>query len=88
MTSPTPDNKFAAHVLIVDDLEVNRDLLARRVQRLGHSIAYAASGREALTSLRAARFDLVLLDITMPDMDGYEALAQIKADPRWPAFRW
>jgi serine phosphatase RsbU (regulator of sigma subunit) len=71
----------AAHVLIVDDLEVNRDLLARRVQRLGHSIAFAASGREALERLRAARFDLVLLDITMPDMDGYEALAQIKADP-------
>lgn len=70
-----------ARVLIVDDLEVNRDLLARRVQRLGHSIAFAASGREALASLRAARFDLVLLDITMPDMDGYEALAQIKADP-------
>ena len=74
MTSP-------AHVLIVDDLEVNRDLLARRVQRLGHTIAFAASGREALVRLRATSFDLVLLDITMPDMDGYEALAQIKSDP-------
>jgi len=71
----------AARVLIVDDLEVNRDLLARRVQRLGHTVAFAASGREALVQLRAAPFDLVLLDITMPDMDGYEALAQIKADP-------
>jgi phosphoserine phosphatase RsbU/P len=81
MTPPTSVSQTAAHVLIVDDLEVNRDLLARRVQRLGHSIAFAASGREALASLRAARFDLVLLDITMPDMDGYEALAQIKADP-------
>ncbi|MBL8328359.1 MAG: SpoIIE family protein phosphatase [Rubrivivax sp.] len=71
-----------AHVLIVDDLEVNRDLLARRVQRLGHSIAFAASGREALACMRAASFDLVLLDITMPDMDGYQALEQIKADPQ------
>ena len=71
----------AAHVLIVDDLEVNRDLLARRVARLGHSPALAVSGREALVRMREANFDLVLLDITMPDMDGYEALAQMKADP-------
>lgn len=73
---PTP-----ARILIVDDLEVNRDLLARRVKRLGHSVGFAATGREALSCLRAAPYDLVLLDITMPDMDGYEALAQIKADP-------
>lgn len=71
-----------AHVLIVDDLEVNRDLLARRVARLGHSHAFADSGRTALERMRAASFDLVLLDITMPEMDGYEALAQMKADPR------
>ena len=71
----------AAHVLIVDDLEVNRDLLARRVGRLGHSHAFAVSGRDALERLREAKFDLVLLDITMPEMDGYEALAQMKADP-------
>jgi serine phosphatase RsbU (regulator of sigma subunit) len=72
----------SAHVLIVDDLEVNRDLLARRVARLGHSHAFAVSGRDALQRLRADTFDLVLLDITMPEMDGYEALAQIKADPQ------
>jgi phosphoserine phosphatase RsbU/P len=71
-----------AHVLIVDDLEVNRDLLARRVKRLGHSHDFADSGRTALERMRAAAFDLVLLDITMPEMDGYEALAQMKADPR------
>lgn len=70
----------SAHVLIVDDLEVNRELLARRMARLGHTHALAASGREALARLRDARFDLVLLDITMPEMDGYEALAQMKAD--------
>ncbi|MEZ5651266.1 MAG: SpoIIE family protein phosphatase [Burkholderiaceae bacterium] len=76
-TAATP-----AHVLIVDDLEVNRELLARRVRRLGHSHAFAHTGREALRALHEAAFDLVLLDITMPDMDGYEALARIKADPR------
>jgi len=71
-----------AHVLIVDDLAINRDLLARRVQRLGHTIGFATNGREALDCLRAAEHDLVLLDITMPDMDGYEALAHMKADAR------
>ena len=81
MTTDLAADRAAAHVLIVDDLEVNRDLLARRVQRLGHSIAFAASGRQALACMRAASFDLVLLDITMPDMDGYQALQQIKADP-------
>lgn len=86
MSHDTPPAFGAAHVLIVDDLEVNRELLARRVQRLGHAIAFAATGREALACLRAARFDLVLLDITMPDMDGYEALAQIKADPALAAI--
>ena len=71
----------SAHVLIVDDLEVNRDLLVRRVARLGHTHAIAVSGRDALQCMRQANFDLVLLDITMPEMDGYEALAQMKADP-------
>lgn len=77
---PPPAPPGAAHVLIVDDLEVNRDLLARRVQRLGHTIGFATTGREALAAMRAGEYDLVLLDITMPDMDGYEALAQMKAD--------
>lgn len=72
----------SSHVLIVDDLEVNRELLARRVQRMGHSIGFATTGREALVQLRQTAFDLVLLDLTMPEMDGYEALAQMKADPR------
>lgn len=79
-SEPTTGRSTPAHILIVDDLEVNRDLLARRVKRLGHSVGFAATGREALSCLRAVPYDLVLLDITMPDMDGYEALAQIKAD--------
>jgi sigma-B regulation protein RsbU (phosphoserine phosphatase) len=68
-------------LLVVDDLETNRDLLLRRVRRLGHEADVAVNGREALEKLRAAPWDLVLLDITMPEMDGYETLRQIKADP-------
>jgi phosphoserine phosphatase RsbU/P len=70
-----------SRILVVDDLEVNRDLLARRVQRLGHSTGFADNGQTALDQLRASAWDLVLLDITMPEMDGYEALRTIKADP-------
>ena len=69
-----------AHLLVVDDLEVNRDLLARRVRQLGHSVGFAENGRQALERLRDEPYDLVLLDISMPDMDGYEALRQMKAD--------
>lgn len=70
-----------ARLLVVDDIEVNRDLLARRLARLGHEVGFADNGRTALDALRAAPWDVVLLDITMPEMDGYEALARIKADP-------
>jgi serine phosphatase RsbU (regulator of sigma subunit) len=70
-----------SRILVVDDLEANRDLLARRVQRFGHLTGFADNGRVALEQLRASAWDLVLLDITMPVMDGYETLREIKADP-------
>ncbi|MEK7123196.1 MAG: adenylate/guanylate cyclase domain-containing protein [Patescibacteria group bacterium] len=62
------------HLLIVDDNKVNRILLARGVEQLGHQIETAENGRQALEKLRAGSFDLVLLDIEMPEMDGYEVL--------------
>ena len=68
-------------LLVVDDMEVNRDLLARRVSRLGHEPHSAADGESALALMRSESWDLVLLDITMPGMDGYETLRRIKADP-------
>ncbi len=67
-------------VLVVDDIEANRDVLTRRLERQGYTVAIAENGREALERLRAATFDLVLLDIMMPEMDGYEVLQQLKAD--------
>jgi phosphoserine phosphatase RsbU/P len=76
----SPENPEPARLLVVDDLEVNRDLLARRVRRLGHEAGFAENGVAALAQLRASAWDLVLLDITMPEMDGYETLRQIKAD--------
>lgn len=70
-----------ARLLVVDDLEVNRELLARRVSRLGHTAGFAVNGVDALDKLRSEPWDLVLLDITMPEMDGYEVLRQLKSDP-------
>jgi class 3 adenylate cyclase len=68
-------------VLVVDDNEMNRDLLSRRLQRQGHTIVMAENGEEALAQLRSQPFDLVLLDIMMPVMNGYQLLENLKADP-------
>ena len=67
-------------VLVVDDNEVNRELLARRVQRQGHKVTGASNGFEALDMMRSQPFDLVLLDIMMPEMNGYQLLETLKAD--------
>ena len=68
-------------ILVVDDNEANREMLARRLGRLGHRVSVAEDGREALEKIRGAPFDLVLLDIRMPVMSGHEVLEQLKADP-------
>ncbi|MBA2964363.1 MULTISPECIES: PP2C family protein-serine/threonine phosphatase [Ramlibacter] len=75
------DAERTMRILVVDDLEINRDLLVRRVSRLGHEARTAVDGVAALELLGAQAWDLVLLDITMPGMDGYETLRRIKADP-------
>ena len=67
-------------VLVVDDIAANRDVLSRRLERQGYTTATAENGRQALERLRADNFDLVLLDIMMPEMDGYEVLQHLKAD--------
>ncbi len=67
-------------LLVVDDVENNRDVLSRRLERQGYTVATAQNGRQALEKLSAQTFDLVLLDIMMPDMDGYEVLQSLKAD--------
>ena len=70
----------AAAVLVVDDDASNRDILQRRLQRLGHRVLQAESGSRALEMLAADPVDLVLLDIMMPGMDGFEVLSRIKQD--------
>jgi two-component system, sensor histidine kinase and response regulator len=69
-------------VLVVDDDASNRDVLSRRLRWQGHDVRIAGTGREALQMMSEAEYDLVLLDIMMPDMDGYEVLGHIKSDER------
>lgn len=67
-------------ILIVDDSEQNRNLLARRLERDGHTISVATTGRDALKMLGCNSFDLVLLDIMMPEINGYQVLQHLKSD--------
>ncbi len=69
------------HILVVDDYVLNRMQLKRYLEQQGHGVALAENGRQALDVLARDSFDLVLLDILMPEMDGYEVLGQLKADP-------
>jgi class 3 adenylate cyclase len=82
-----PDGEAEEHVLpsrllVVDDTETNRDLLSRRLVREGHLVDAVGDGEAALARLAADDFDLVLLDLMMPRMNGFEVLCRIKADPR------
>jgi adenylate cyclase len=69
------------HLLIVDDNKVNRILLARGLESYGHKVEAVENGRQALDKLRSDSFDLVLLDIEMPEMDGYQVLETCLQDP-------
>lgn len=68
------------HVLVVDDHKPNRIKISFAVKKLGYSADAAEDGRQALAMLREQPFDLVLLDIIMPELDGYQVLEQMKAD--------
>jgi sigma-B regulation protein RsbU (phosphoserine phosphatase) len=85
-TSPTPLSATPAraahgHLLVADDDASNREMLARRLQRQGYEVSVASSGLEVLRLLRAQQFDLVLLDMIMPGLDGYQVLTRMKSDP-------
>jgi response regulator RpfG family c-di-GMP phosphodiesterase len=66
-------------VLIVDDNDSNREILARRLESLNLNISVATNGRQALEMIYTSQFDLVLLDIMMPEINGYEVLQHLKS---------
>jgi adenylate cyclase len=74
-------NVAAGRVLVVDDNRVNSLLLGRALEQQGLSVEFAENGRHALDLLGDGGFDLMLLDVEMPEVDGYEVLAELKGDP-------
>ena len=67
-------------ILVVDDDEMNRDMLSRRLLRKGYAVALAVNGAEAIERTFAERPELILMDLSMPVLDGYEATRRLKAD--------
>ncbi len=68
-------------VLVVEDNEPNRRMLARRLQRRGYEISTAADGAEAIDSVRREPPDIILMDMSLPVMHGWDATREIKSDP-------
>jgi class 3 adenylate cyclase len=71
----------SGRILIADDNRVNQLLLGRGLEQQGHTVVFAEHGREALELLRRDSCDLMLLDVLMPVLDGYQVLAELKAEP-------
>jgi class 3 adenylate cyclase len=76
VSAPAPGS-----ILIADDNRVNRLMFGRGLEHEGHVVAFAEHGAEALDLLRGQRFDLMLLDVLMPELDGYGVLEELQRDP-------
>jgi CheY-like chemotaxis protein len=75
-----------AKILIVEDNEMNRDMLSRRLERRGYTTVIAVDGGAGVEKARAETPDLILMDVSLPVMDGWEASRLIKADPATAAI--
>jgi two-component system cell cycle response regulator DivK len=69
-------------ILLVEDIEKNRDMLSRRLQRKGYSVLIAVDGEQGLATAYSEMPDLILMDISLPFIDGYEVTRRLKANPR------
>ena len=68
-------------ILLVEDNEMNRDMLTRRLERKGYEMVIAVDGQAGVDMASSSRPDIILMDLSLPVMDGWEATRQIKADP-------
>jgi CheY-like chemotaxis protein len=67
-----------AKILLVEDNEMNRDMLSRRLIRKGHEVAMAVDGRQGVDMARSGDYDIVLMDMSLPEIDGWEATRRLK----------
>ena len=70
-----------AKILLVEDNEMNRDMLSRRLERKGYAVVCALDGQEGVAKAKSEQPDLVLMDMSLPVLSGWEATQQLKADP-------
>ena len=76
-----------ARILLVEDNELNRDMLSRRLRRSGHEVLIATDGQEAIAMAQSAQPEIVLMDLSLPVIDGWEATRRLRADPATAALR-
>ena len=69
-----------SRILIVEDNEMNRDMLSRRLERRGYQVILAMDGRQGLGAARSEAPDLILMDMSLPEIDGWEVTRQLKSD--------
>lgn len=70
-----------ARILLVEDNEMNRDMLSRRLQKKGYEVTMAVDGRQGVDMARSGGYDLILMDMSLPEIDGWEATKQLRAVP-------
>jgi two-component system cell cycle response regulator DivK len=70
-----------ARILLVEDNEMNRDMLSRRLERKGFEVKMAVDGRQGVEMARAGGYDLILMDMSLPEIDGWEATRQLREAP-------
>lgn len=75
-----------ARILLVEDNEMNRDMLSRRLERKGHGVLAATDGEQGIAMARTEAPDLILMDMSLPVLDGWEAARRLKADPETRAI--
>ncbi len=76
-----------ARILLVEDNELNRDMLSRRLVRVGHAVSIATDGQEAIDKATAEAPEVVLMDLSLPVIDGWEATRRLRANPATAALR-